>query len=237
MNRKTWTTSGAAWIGLAAIAALWPLPGALAPQAGSGPAGSAWAQGHEEFDGGHDSGSKGKGGKGGSSGHEDESHDDGGHDGAKGKGGKGGGHSDEEASGGHDSGGQSGRGGSGGQGGGGQGQGGGGQERGKGEAGKGAQGGGRSGGKPAWAHEGIPEVELGRLNVARSPAHVLNRAYDEALSGFSSQTAKFYDQTLDQMVEDLSLNWNTITIIDLPLQNSRCCGMPWTEARCSVPSV
>jgi hypothetical protein len=40
---------------------------------------------------------------------------------------------------------------------------------------------GTKGGKPSWAKEGIPEVELGRLNVARSPSHVLDRALAEAL--------------------------------------------------------
>lgn len=37
------------------------------------------------------------------------------------------------------------------------------------------------GGRPVWAGGGIPEdVELGRLNVARSPEHVLNKALNEA---------------------------------------------------------
>ncbi len=38
----------------------------------------------------------------------------------------------------------------------------------------------RSGGRPIWAQEGIPEVELGRLNVARVPSHVLQRALEKA---------------------------------------------------------
>lgn len=36
-------------------------------------------------------------------------------------------------------------------------------------------------GKPTWAQEGIPEVELGRLNVARSPSNVLDRQLAEVL--------------------------------------------------------
>jgi hypothetical protein len=71
---------------------------------------------------------------------------------------------------------------------------------------------------PPWASEGIPEVELGRLSVARSPSHVIDRAYDEALLTLASM-AEFYNMTLDQMIEELSLNWDNITIIDSPLQN------------------
>ncbi len=38
----------------------------------------------------------------------------------------------------------------------------------------------KSGGRPSWAQEGIPDVELGRLNVARVPEHVLQRALAQA---------------------------------------------------------
>lgn len=38
----------------------------------------------------------------------------------------------------------------------------------------------KSGGKPVWAQEGIPEVELGRLNVARVPQHVMQKALVKA---------------------------------------------------------
>jgi hypothetical protein len=34
--------------------------------------------------------------------------------------------------------------------------------------------------RPVWAQEGLPEVELGRLNAARAPDHVLTRALGEA---------------------------------------------------------
>ena len=88
--------------------------------------------------------------------------------------------------------------------------------------GKGPQAGGPSdsdgGGRPAWASEGIPEVELGRLSVARSPDHVLDRAYDEAMLTLAGM-ADFYNLSLDQMVTELSLNWDDLTIIDSPLQN------------------
>jgi hypothetical protein len=80
---------------------------------------------------------------------------------------------------------------------------------------------GSSGGKPAWAQEGIPEVELGRLSVARSPDQVLDRAYAEALATIAadSSIADFYELTLDEMIEKFSLEWDEITIIDSPLQN------------------
>ena len=55
--------------------------------------------------------------------------------------------------------------------------------------GKGSHGGGKAGNdaitrdrgrRPVWAQEGLPEVELGRLNAARAPDHVLSRALAEA---------------------------------------------------------
>lgn len=84
-------------------------------------------------------------------------------------------------------------------------------------------GGGRDqqgeGGGPVWSREGIPAVELGRLNVARSPDHVLEAAYAEALAGFTADMAVFYNMTLDEAVTQLSLNWDSLNIIDSPLQN------------------
>lgn len=124
-----------------------------------------------------------------------------------------------------------------GQGGAGQGQGGpgsqggqanqGGQGRGQGgpsadSEGKGPQAGspaGSGGGKPPWAQEGIPEVELGRLSVARSPDQVLDRALAEALATFTDDMKAFYELPLDAMIEQLSLNWDNLTIYDSPLQN------------------
>jgi hypothetical protein len=100
----------------------------------------------------------------------------------------------------------------------GQGQGGPGED----SDGKGPQAGDPSdtagGGRPSWANEGIPEVELGRLRVARSPDHVLDRAYDEAMATLASM-ADFYNLSLEDMVTELSLNWDDLTIIDSPLQN------------------
>lgn len=75
------------------------------------------------------------------------------------------------------------------------------------------------GGKPAWAQEGIPEVELGRLSVARSPDQVLDRALAEALATITPDIVSFYSLPLDQMIEQFSLNWDNISIYDSPLQN------------------
>lgn len=89
--------------------------------------------------------------------------------------------------------------------------------------GKGPQAGGPSdssgGGKPVWAQEGIPEVELGRLSVARSPDQVLDRALAEALTTFVPEMEAFYTLSFDAMVEELSLNWDSVTLYDSPLQN------------------
>ena len=75
-----------------------------------------------------------------------------------------------------------------------------------------------TGGRPPWAKEGIPEVELGRLSVARSPDQVLDRAYAEALAQIADM-ADFYNLSLDEMETELADNWDDITIIDSPLQN------------------
>lgn len=80
---------------------------------------------------------------------------------------------------------------------------------------------GSSGGKPVWAQEGIPEVELGRLSVARSPDQVLDRAYAEAIATIAADPtiAAFYELSLAEMIETLSLEWDETTIVDSPLQN------------------
>lgn len=112
--------------------------------------------------------------------------------------------------------------GSGGQGQGGEGQGGQGQGGpGDDSVGQGPKGGsdGTSGGKPVWAQEGIPEVELGRLNVARSPDSVLERAYNEALSTLTPEMIAFYNLSTTDMIELLTFHFDDATYIDSPLQN------------------
>lgn len=125
-------------------------------------------------------------------GHEDDGHEDGSHEG--------GGHS----------GGQGGSGNAG-QGAGGPGSGG--------EGGQGAGKQGDTGGKPVWAQEGIPPVELGRLNVARSPEQVIDRAFAEALASLSPEMVAFYNLGFEAMRAELSLNWDNVSFIDSPLQN------------------
>ncbi|SFI73922.1 hypothetical protein [Celeribacter neptunius] len=74
-------------------------------------------------------------------------------------------------------------------------------------------------GGPVWSNEGIPEVELGRLNVARSPDHVLERALAESLNELSDAAVDFYNLSVDEMVEELSLHFDDLSYIDSPLQN------------------
>jgi len=76
--------------------------------------------------------------------------------------------------------------------------------------------GGASGGKPTWAQEGIPEVELGRLNVARSPEAVLDKAYLEALKTLLN-TGDLY--TITDKDELLAALASEPTRVDSPLEN------------------
>lgn len=79
---------------------------------------------------------------------------------------------------------------------------------------------GDRGGRPVWAQEGIPEgVELGRLNVARSPAHVLQRALDETLATWSDSWESLYEMTAEDAAELLSSDYDNVTRIDSPLAN------------------
>lgn len=78
---------------------------------------------------------------------------------------------------------------------------------------------GSGGGKPVWAKEGIPEVELGRLSVARSPDQVLDRSLAEALATITPEMVDFYNLSPSEMLSELSLNWDNVSLIDSPLQN------------------
>ncbi|MCA0043736.1 hypothetical protein [Celeribacter litoreus] len=73
-------------------------------------------------------------------------------------------------------------------------------------------------GAPTWASEGIPEIELGRLNVARSPDHVLEQALAESLTELADG-ADFYNLTHDQMVYVLKTYFDKVPFVDSPLQN------------------
>ncbi len=76
----------------------------------------------------------------------------------------------------------------------------------------------RGGGKP-WAREGIPEVELGRLNVARAPGHVLARAEQEALSTHTPNMAALYNLSAEQAAALLQAQFADVERYDSPLQN------------------
>ncbi len=88
---------------------------------------------------------------------------------------------------------------------------------------------GRGGGRPVWAKEGIPEVELGRLNVARSPSQVLDRQLKEALATWVPTTkeptgitiAQLYSMTASQFAAYVLANFKTtgFVMIDSPLAN------------------
>lgn len=93
------------------------------------------------------------------------------------------------------------------------------------------------GGRPVWAKEGIPEVELGRLSVARSPASVLQHAYDETITNWSTlgttvltlknpdgttytlTVAQLYSLPAAQFAQVVELNYDVVSRIDSPLEN------------------
>ena len=74
-------------------------------------------------------------------------------------------------------------------------------------------------GRPVWAQEGIPEVELGRLNVSRAPGFVLSRAEAEALSRFTPQMASLYDMSAAEAAQLLKTDYDQVPRIDSPVQN------------------
>ncbi|SDZ49417.1 hypothetical protein SAMN05444004_11713 [Jannaschia faecimaris] len=96
---------------------------------------------------------------------------------------------------------------------------------------------GDGGGKPSWAQEGIPEVELGRLSVARSPDQVLDRSLAEALANLTPEMVDFYNLDLGTMINELSLNWDNITIYDSPLQNLALMEDILEDGQTSLPGV
>jgi len=76
---------------------------------------------------------------------------------------------------------------------------------------------GTSGGRPGWAQEGIPEdVELGRLNVARSPSKVLDRSLVEALVNINANPALYTVATLDAVKAAILAGTYRV---DSPLEN------------------
>ena len=96
---------------------------------------------------------------------------------------------------------------------------------------------GTTGGRPVWAKEGIPEVELGRLSVARSPASVLNHAFDEVVSNWSTTgttvltltaegqptltmtVSELYSLPALEFARIVETYYSTVVRIDSPLEN------------------
>ncbi|NNM82456.1 MAG: hypothetical protein HKL98_07650 [Burkholderiales bacterium] len=77
-------------------------------------------------------------------------------------------------------------------------------------------------GNPSWSHDALPEgVELGRLNVARAPAHVLEKSLADALSSLDSSFYRL--PSLDAVLKAISSgklpDGSTFTSIDSPLEN------------------
>ncbi len=76
------------------------------------------------------------------------------------------------------------------------------------------------GGRPVWAQEGIPEVELGRLNMGRAPAFVLARALDEAALRYDPETmATFYGLDAESAAALLESDYASVIRLDSPQQN------------------
>ena len=82
-----------------------------------------------------------------------------------------------------------------------------------------ARGGGKAvenkvlrGKRPVWAQEGIPEVELGRLNVSRAPGRVLAHAEGEALATYSEEMTALYNLDADQAAALLSTRYRDVKI-------------------------
>lgn len=75
---------------------------------------------------------------------------------------------------------------------------------------------GGSRGKPAWSQDALPEgVDLGRLSVARAPAHVLDKALTEALATLDPAFYKL--PTLDAVLKAIADG--TLVRLDSPLEN------------------
>ena len=195
--------------------------GAVSEFSNLGIAGTAYAEegthGSDHEGGSKGKGGKGKGGSGGGHDGDDSSHshdDDEGHDSSHDDSD----HADSDHSGGKGGKGKSGKSGASAGSKGASGHGGRDDDKGPGNAQSGKTS-SQKGKRPPWAQEGIPEIELGRLNVARAPRHVLDRAYDEALASFTADMASYYNLPLAGAIDALSSDFKNQTFIDSPLQN------------------
>lgn len=57
------------------------------------------------------------------------------------------------------------------------------------------------------------------MNVARSPSHVLDRAYNEALASFTQDKVAFYNMSIEEAASALRTDFSNVAMIDSPLQN------------------
>lgn len=94
----------------------------------------------------------------------------------------------------------------------------------------------RGGGKP-WSREGIPEVELGRLNVGRAPFHVLARAEQEALSSYTPVMLQLYNMNAESAAALLQAKYSEVARIDSPLQNLALYKDIMTFGKTQLPGV
>lgn len=76
---------------------------------------------------------------------------------------------------------------------------------------------GTRGGQPNWAGEDFPEVELGRLNVARAPANIIDRARQELVDNISNIDLTAY-ASIEAYLAEIA-DWDNAMIIDSPLEN------------------
>ncbi len=96
----------------------------------------------------------------------------------------------------------------------------------------------QSGGRPAWSKDTLPDVELGRLNVARSPAHVLDKAVTEAVNNFNPKTeSTLYSMTAEQFATYVEANYSTAVRIDSPLENLGLMRDLLTSGKTQLPGV
>lgn len=94
------------------------------------------------------------------------------------------------------------------------------------------------GGRPEWGGEDYPEVELGRLSVAKSPEKVLDRAFDEVIANFDpAVSAEYYEMSATEFASEAETNWDALTIVDSPLQNLALLREIWTTGDTSLPGV
>ncbi len=106
----------------------------------------------------------------------------------------------------------------------------------------GGTGQGGSAGKPAWAQEGLPTDDLGRLSLARAPQQVLDRQLAEALASFNlspEEMAAFYNQSLAQIVDELNDRDTFLTAVrlDSPSQNLALLQELLADGQTQLPGV